>query len=82
MVLLRYCLSEQCGVCDIKKLCFCRYASRVKLITNDAQKNSDNKEIARLKNVRGRFYLFIRRRDLLLSSWSTGKDLGERVSLI
>ncbi|XP_064618815.1 myosin-9-like isoform X3 [Lineus longissimus] len=27
------------------------YASRVKLITNDAQKNSDNKEIARLKGV-------------------------------
>ncbi|KAI0243233.1 hypothetical protein LSAT2_022049 [Lamellibrachia satsuma] len=27
------------------------YASRVKLITNDAQKNADNKEIARLKNV-------------------------------
>ena len=26
-----------------------RYASRVKLITNDAQKNSENKEIARLK---------------------------------
>lgn len=25
------------------------YASRVKLITNDAQKNADNKEIARLK---------------------------------
>ena len=30
----------------------CRYASRVKLITNDAQKNADNKEISRLKNVR------------------------------
>jgi serine/threonine-protein kinase RIO1 len=29
-----------------------RYASRVKLITNDAQKNSENKEIARLKQVR------------------------------
>ncbi len=29
----------------------CRYASRVKLITNDAQKNSENKEIARLKAV-------------------------------
>ena len=28
---------------------YCSYASRVKLITNDAQKNSDNKEIARLK---------------------------------
>ncbi|KAK3096468.1 hypothetical protein FSP39_000498 [Pinctada imbricata] len=28
------------------------YASRVKLITNDATKNADNKEIARLKNVR------------------------------
>lgn len=28
-----------------------RYASRVKLITNDAQKNQDNKEIARLKSV-------------------------------
>lgn len=28
-----------------------RYASRVKLITNDAQKNSDSKEIARLKAV-------------------------------
>ena len=28
-----------------------RYASRVKLITNDAQKNSENKEIARLKGV-------------------------------
>ncbi|XP_030832352.1 calmodulin-binding carboxy-terminal kinesin isoform X2 [Strongylocentrotus purpuratus] len=27
------------------------YASRVKLITNDASKNSDNKEIARLKDV-------------------------------
>ena len=27
------------------------YASRVKLITNDASKNSDNKEIARLKSV-------------------------------
>ncbi|XP_052283631.1 restin homolog isoform X2 [Dreissena polymorpha] len=27
------------------------YASRVKLITNDASKNADNKEIARLKNV-------------------------------
>jgi len=31
---------------------FLRYASRVKLITNDASKNSDNKEIARLKGVR------------------------------
>ena len=30
---------------------FARYASRVKLITNDASKNSDNKEIARLKAV-------------------------------
>ena len=30
---------------------FLRYASRVKLITNDASKNSDNKEIARLKGV-------------------------------
>lgn len=30
---------------------FCRYASRVKLITNDAQKNSENKEISRLKGV-------------------------------
>ena len=29
-----------------------RYASRVKLITNDATKNSDNKEIAKLKSVR------------------------------
>ena len=28
-----------------------RYASRVKLITNDASKNADNKEIARLKGV-------------------------------
>ena len=28
-----------------------RYASRVKLITNDAQKNADNKEINRLKGV-------------------------------
>ena len=27
------------------------YASRVKLITNDASKNADNKEIARLKGV-------------------------------
>ncbi|ESO98670.1 hypothetical protein LOTGIDRAFT_174085 [Lottia gigantea] len=27
------------------------YASRVKLITNDASKNSDNKEIARLKSI-------------------------------
>jgi len=27
------------------------YASRVKLITNDAQKNTDNKEIARLKQL-------------------------------
>ncbi|XP_071845091.1 uncharacterized protein [Apostichopus japonicus] len=27
------------------------YASRVKLITNDASKNADNKEIARLKNI-------------------------------
>ena len=27
------------------------YASRVKLITNDAQKNSDNKEITRLKGI-------------------------------
>ena len=27
------------------------YASRVKLITNDASKNADNKEIARLKSV-------------------------------
>ena len=27
------------------------YASRVKLITNDAQKNSENKEINRLKAV-------------------------------
>ncbi len=27
------------------------YASRVKLITNDAQKNADNKEIARLKDI-------------------------------
>ena len=27
------------------------YASRVKLITNDAQKNSDNQEIARLKGI-------------------------------
>ena len=27
------------------------YAARVKLITNDASKNSDNKEIARLKAV-------------------------------
>ena len=31
--------------------CFYRYASRVKLITNQASKNSDNKEIARLKSV-------------------------------
>lgn len=28
-----------------------RYASRVKLITNDAQKNQDNKEVARLKGI-------------------------------
>jgi len=28
-----------------------RYASRVKLITNDAQKNADNKEISKLKAV-------------------------------
>ena len=27
------------------------YASRVKLITNDAQKNADNKEITRLKGI-------------------------------
>ena len=27
------------------------YASRVKLITNDAQKNSENKEINRLKAI-------------------------------
>lgn len=27
------------------------YAARVKLITNDASKNSDNKEIARLKGI-------------------------------
>ena len=27
------------------------YASRVKLITNDASKNADNKEIARLKSI-------------------------------
>jgi len=27
------------------------YASRVKLITNDAQKNAENKEIAKLRNV-------------------------------
>jgi kinesin family member C2/C3 len=27
------------------------YAARVKLITNDATKNTDNKEIARLKSV-------------------------------
>lgn len=31
-------------------ICF-SYASRVKLITNDASKNADNKEIARLKSV-------------------------------
>lgn len=30
---------------------FLRYAARVKLITNDASKNADNKEIIRLKNV-------------------------------
>ena len=30
---------------------YCSYASRVKLITNQASKNSDNKEIARLKSV-------------------------------
>lgn len=30
-----------------------RYASRVKLITNDAQKNAENKEIAKLKSVSG-----------------------------
>ena len=30
---------------------FGRYASRVKLITNDASKNADNKEIARLKGI-------------------------------
>ena len=29
-----------------------RYASRVKLITNDASKNAENKEIVRLKGVR------------------------------
>lgn len=28
-----------------------RYASRVKLITNDASKNAENKEINRLKNA-------------------------------
>ena len=28
-----------------------RYASRVKLITNAAQKNAENKEIAKLKSV-------------------------------
>ena len=33
--------------CDILN----RYASRVKLITNDASKNADNKEVARLKMV-------------------------------
>ena len=33
------------------KTVFARYASRVKLITNDASKNSENKEIARLKAV-------------------------------
>ena len=27
------------------------YAARVKLITNDASKNADNKEIARLKGI-------------------------------
>jgi kinesin family protein C2/C3 len=27
------------------------YAARVKLITNDAQKNADNKEISRLKGI-------------------------------
>ena len=27
------------------------YASRVKLITNDAQKNADSKEITRLKGI-------------------------------
>ncbi len=30
---------------------FARYASRVKLITNDASKNADNKEISRLKGI-------------------------------
>ena len=30
---------------------FSRYASRVKLITNDASKNADNKEITRLKSL-------------------------------
>ena len=30
---------------------FSRYASRVKLITNDASKNADNKEISRLKSL-------------------------------
>lgn len=30
-----------------------RYASRVKLITNDAQKNAENKEISKLKSVSG-----------------------------
>ena len=28
-----------------------RYASRVKLITNDASKNAESKEVARLKGV-------------------------------
>ena len=37
---------------DIMQLClYFRYASRVKLITNDASKNSESKEISRLKSV-------------------------------
>lgn len=36
----------------------CRYASRVKLITNDASKNAESKEIARLKNVSSSFLYY------------------------
>lgn len=42
-----------------------RYASRVKLITNDAQKNSENKEIARLKGVSISVYMVVSNRPLL-----------------
>ena len=42
-----------------------RYASRVKLITNDAQKNSENKEIARLKGVSISMYMVVSNRPLL-----------------
>ena len=42
-----------------------RYASRVKLITNDAQKNSENKEIARLKGVSISKHMVVSNRPLL-----------------